>query len=63
MVYTPLTIEAITKGAYTTPENDPTGISGIPAINADATIYDLSGRRVEKATKGVYIVNGKKVIF
>ena len=62
MVYTPLTIEAITKGAYTTPENDPTGISGIPAINADATIYDLSGRRVEKATKGVYIVNGKKVI-
>ena len=24
--------------------------------------YDLSGRRVEKAQKGVYIVNGKKVL-
>ena len=26
-------------------------------------IYDLSGRRVEKAEKGIYIVNGKKVVF
>ena len=25
-------------------------------------IYDLSGRRVEKVQKGVYIVNGKKVL-
>lgn len=25
-------------------------------------IYDLSGRRVEKATKGMYIINGKKVL-
>ena len=25
------------------------------------TIYDLSGRRVSKAQKGLYIVNGKKV--
>ena len=28
---------------------------------ADA-IYDLQGRRVEKAKKGMYIVNGKKVL-
>ena len=27
-----------------------------------ATIYDLSGRRVEKAQKGLYIMNGKKVL-
>lgn len=26
-------------------------------------IYDLTGRRVEKATKGIYIVGGKKVLF
>ena len=26
-------------------------------------IYDLSGRRVENPTKGIYIINGKKVIF
>ena len=32
-------------------------------LNMNGEIYDLSGRRVEKATKGVYIVNGKKVIF
>ena len=25
-------------------------------------IYDLSGRRVEKMVKGIYIVNGKKVL-
>ena len=33
------------------------------ALNGNVEIYDLSGRRVEKAGKGVYIVNGKKVIF
>ena len=42
-----------------------TGISGIDAdANGNAnTIFDLSGRRVQKAQKGVYIVNGKKVIL
>lgn len=28
----------------------------------DAAVYNLSGQRVEKATKGIYIVNGKKII-
>lgn len=28
-----------------------------------SVIYDLTGRRVEKAVKGIYIVNGRKVIF
>ena len=31
-------------------------------IDANAAIYDLSGRRVEKAVKGIYIQNGKKFI-
>ena len=26
-------------------------------------VYDLSGRRVQKPTKGLYIVNGKKIMF
>jgi hypothetical protein len=26
-------------------------------------IYDLSGRRVQNAEKGIYIVNGKKVVY
>ena len=30
--------------------------------NSQLTIYDLSGRRVENPEKGIYIVNGKKVI-
>lgn len=43
----------------------PTGINQVAnTINVTPnTIYDLSGRRVEKADKGVYIVNGQKVIF
>ena len=40
-----------------------TAIEGIEAENtADAAVYDLAGRRVQKAQKGLYIVNGKKVI-
>ena len=31
--------------------------------SSNGAIYDLSGRRVEKALKGIYIVNGKKVVF
>ena len=31
-------------------------------VNADAVFYDLQGRRVAQPTKGLYIVNGKKVI-
>ena len=41
----------------------PTGIK--PAVTvpvAVKTIYDLSGRRVGKAEKGVYIINGQKVV-
>ena len=29
---------------------------------ATATVYDLQGRRVNTPTKGVYIVNGRKVV-
>lgn len=31
-------------------------------FGADETVYDLQGRRVQKAGKGVYIVNGRKVL-
>ena len=40
--------------------------TAIDAINADATesgvIYNIAGQRVNKAQKGLYIVNGKKVL-
>ncbi len=39
------------------------GINEPTIDNSQLTIYDLSGRRVEKAEKGIYIVNGKKVVI
>ena len=39
-----------------------TAIESVINNNANAAIYDLSGRRVEKAVKGIYIQNGKKFI-
>lgn len=45
-------------------ESEDTGIEN-PEFNNQKSelIYDLTGRRVEKATKGIYIVNGKKVVI
>ena len=41
-----------------------TGIQKVKAdIDENAVIYDLSGRRVNNATKGVYIIDGKKVVI
>jgi hypothetical protein len=41
-----------------------TGINSIAADKLeDATIYTISGQRVEKAQKGLYIINGKKVVI
>ena len=37
-----------------------TNIANVEA-EADAVIYDLTGRRVDAPAKGIYIVNGKKV--
>ena len=37
-------------------------IEVIGNANGNAAIYDLSGRKVENATKGIYILNGKKLL-
>ena len=44
--------------------SDATAIDELKAENGNvkAEVYDLSGRRVEKAVKGIYVVNGVKVI-
>ena len=57
-----------TNGGYYTKEGlqgtvSTTGISptlGLP--QGEGVYYDLSGRRVEHPTKGLYIVNGKKIL-
>ena len=46
-------------------QSDPTAITGLNTINGypvEETIYTISGKRVTKMTRGLYIVNGKKVI-
>ncbi|MCR4592066.1 MAG: hypothetical protein K5672_02805, partial [Bacteroidaceae bacterium] len=46
---------------------DGDGANAIKNVNVNATegssIYNLSGQRVNKAQKGVYVVGGKKVLF
>ena len=42
--------------------DETTAIVELPAAENSAIIYDLYGRPVHKATKGVYIKNGKKII-
>ena len=43
-------------------QGDQTGISRIENVKENGAVYDLQGRRVENPTKGLYIVNGKKVM-
>ena len=42
--------------------NGTTGINAVNTVAQDAVIYDMQGRRVVKAHKGLYIVNGKKTV-
>lgn len=48
-----------------TEEEYVTGIEEItaPEKNAEKVIYDLQGRRIQAPAKGLYIVNGKKMII
>jgi len=45
------------------PNSDVVGLQNIDAETAETALYDLSGRRITKAAKGLYIVNGKKVMI
>ena len=45
-------------------KEDTTGIDGITSnVHQQSEIFDLQGRRVSNPGKGLYIVNGKKVIM
>lgn len=44
-------------------EADDTSIEYIKNNNKGSIIYDLLGRRITTPTRGIYIINGKKVIF
>lgn len=42
--------------------NTTTGLQNVTSNNAATQVYDLQGRRVQSAQKGLYIINGKKVL-
>ena len=39
-----------------------TGVNTVKSVTAPAAVFNLAGQRVNKAQKGIYIVNGKKVV-
>ena len=43
-------------------DTDTDGINSLSIDMQNAAVYDLQGRRVQNAQKGLYIVNGKKVV-
>lgn len=55
-------IEEVTDLPDKEGEGEETGINTV-GVQETAIIYDLTGRRVEKIQKGIYIVNGKKVVI
>lgn len=57
-------LDIIVKPGTTVTPNGTTAISTVTTdnIDPDASYYDLQGRRVMNPTKGVYIVNGRKVL-
>lgn len=44
-------------------DDEATGVNEMKAQKVDGQFYDLQGRKVANPTKGLYIVNGKKVII
>ena len=58
-------VKGIVFGADELDDDTPTGINAPQGDVAGkaAVVYDLSGRRVTNPGKGIYIVNGKKVVI
>ncbi len=56
-------VEGSTARAFIALDDETTGIADVKAVKEDAeSIFDLQGRKIAKPTKGLYIVNGKKVV-
>ena len=64
-----LTIRTANRMGGLGPEGHVSGTTDISTLNVergtlnDNSIYTLSGQRVAKATKGIYIINGRKVVI
>ena len=59
-----LTIEGAGARVITLGGDNTTGIATTErhAAEADGQCYDLQGRRISQPQKGIYIVNGKKMV-
>ena len=56
-------VEGSTARAFIALDDETTGIADVKAVKEDAEgIFDLQGRKIAKPAKGLYIVNGKKVV-
>ena len=54
--------KASTRG-YSLEDNGTTGINKVAADNENDVYYNLNGQRIAAPTKGLYIINNKKVII
>lgn len=43
--------------------DETTGINNLTPAFSEGAVYDMQGRRVAQPTKGLYIINGKKVVI
>ena len=55
-------VSSLTKDPAVDPAQYPVGIKTLTSDKENGAIYDLQGRRVATPAKGLYIVNGKKVM-
>lgn len=57
-----MNMESDVKAFFFNAQDAATAVNKVTVAAPSQAVYDLNGRRVEKAQKGVYIVNGKKVV-
>ena len=57
-----LVLESAVKPFYPFAEDDATGINGVDIAEENALIYNVAGQRMNKAQKGINIINGKKIL-
>lgn len=61
--YLQLTEPAPARGYFSLWGDEPTSIEKLTSAKSEGVVYDLQGRKVAQPTKGLYIVNGKKVVL
>ena len=58
-----VTIPEMAQNGKVISRSTPTAISSVKAASEQGVIYNLQGQQVMQLTKGLYIINGKKVIL